>query len=449
MRGQLFSYMIFLFFFVAILEVRAENLCESVPGACPLSEEEEDMCAMHPDLRITMCAQTSLGLDKKFAVLESFLKESVMAKQQIPEAVLTSGQAVFNICFAYRFHNWTWDCKGGSGFFLFDNRTFITNHHILEGLIYKEEISNWDEVTFQDHTGKEVHFQIKGVKFLSKMHDIAVLEVEGYEGLVLNQAKQPPGKRSYVAGYPGGRFKVHPVRNLFPAGDIQYGAFREVFDCIYGVNFSGFSGGPVLNPDGEVIAVFANTVNASSSCPLQMLKKLDFLSSQKIQKIQAFSVKDLQRLRKFDKLAFSEKALYGDRTARFMYFYEELERFASYWDLEYLSSEDLLFEAYAFGHNLAELLFLNKVLDGEEGPIGQKAVVDTMLLEDRDLLAATYFELALFFYENRKNVQKACELWKRAGDLGHPYIDSGAVILVSKGDVVFCSTASNLKTALN
>ena len=424
------------------------NFCRSTPEFCPFDLDalkKSNICKKHPGWRLTLCAPTDLELDKKNAVLDSVLQESLLAKKQIPQAVLTAGKAVFEICVPSRFHKWIWNCTGGSGFFLFDNRTFITNHHVLEGFLLKDDILNWDEVIFRDHTGKEAHFRIKGVKFLSMMHDIAVLDVEGYEGPVLKPAEELPfGKRFYIAGYPGDSFKIHPVRNLFDMDAIHYGAFREIFDCSYGTDFSGSSGGPALNQVGDVVAVFAGSLNSSSQCPLQILKKTDFLSPRKVQQIQAFSVKDLETLRISDIAAFSKNAADGDETARFMYFYEKVDRFRFNDKIRYLDSEDLLREAFNLGHATAEFQSLNKVLSEESGP-EQKLFVDSLLSEDRDLLSATYFELAFFFYKRRNNLQTACELWKKSGELGHPYIiDSNVVILTGKGDIVFCPTPTDL-----
>ena len=200
------------------------------------------------------------------------MQASSLRIKNLPEKVTRSGQAVFKFEAKHSFQQRDQNFPGGSGFFIFDNRTFFTNHHVLEALL--GSISDWNEVVFKDQNENTRNFRIKGVKFASKLHDAAVLEVEGYKGPVLEMAETLPQEQSYIMGYSKG-FQIRPVQT-FEATDIQYGAFMELLDCYRGVDFSGSSGGPMVNKNGRVEGVFANMIRSD-------LPGSDFLMTKKIE----------------------------------------------------------------------------------------------------------------------------------------------------------------------
>ena len=387
---------------------------------------QDDFCESIKPWKLSLCADSASALKQQTSALSRLLEESLIRTRRIPEKVLSAGQAVFNICVPYRFRGWTWNCQGASGFFLFDNRTFVTNHHVLSGLLYKEEISDWSEVAFRDQKGGYRDFHIKGVRFLSKMNDIAVLEVEGYAGPALQPAEATPGEQSYIIGYPGhGDLKIQPVRSIFDAGEAQYGAFIELFDCAYGFDLSGSSGGPLLSEDGRVQGVFANMIHLPSSCPFLLAKKMEFLK--KIHEMSLDTISSISRIKlmiKTDIDEFARRVESGDREAQLIY---SMERF-EYPSSPLLDPSGMLASAYNNGHNLAEF-FMLKDLFQEESTL-TKNLVHTVLKQGESL-AITYYEAGLAVYYIEDNFKKACELWMRAGDLGHPYIDSNANAVVA------------------
>ena len=183
------------------------------------------------------CGTTDEEIVIKSKHLHNQLEASLLRKKILPEEVTEAGKAVFRIGVQHTHLQWSWNFSGGSGFFMFDNRTFVTAYHVAEFLLS----SDWNEVVFKDQNGNQHEFQIKGVKFVSRLRDIAVLEVAGYEGPFLEPSTEPIKEQSYILGY-SEEFKIQSAQ-AFQATNILYGAFSELFDCYYGANFGGSSGG--------------------------------------------------------------------------------------------------------------------------------------------------------------------------------------------------------------
>ena len=241
----------------------------------PVYSDEGKVCDLLEPWEVRVCSETEEGLTHISETLHAQLEASLIRKKVLPEKVTAAGTVVFNIGIQYEWREWNWSFSGGSGFFMFDNRTFFTAYHVLEGLL--DGISHWNKIVFKDQKGVQHDFKVKAVKFMSKRRDMAVLEVEGYDGPVLEMSRKPPQEQSYIMGYPEG-FKIQSVR-AFEATDIHYGAFLELFDCYYGVSFGGSSGGPLVSREGKVEGVFTSMMGVSQyNCSHFLLaRKLDFL----------------------------------------------------------------------------------------------------------------------------------------------------------------------------
>ena len=119
----------------------------------------EEHCDLLKPWKLPVCAQTAEERAYKSNVLSQQLEESLTRKKIIPEEVIDSSKAVFKIGIQSTFREWSWNFEGGSGFFMFDKRTFLSAYHVLE--FFGENISHWKEVVFKDQNGNQNDFKIK------------------------------------------------------------------------------------------------------------------------------------------------------------------------------------------------------------------------------------------------------------------------------------------------
>ena len=135
----------------------------------------------------------------------------------------------------------------GTGFFINQN-TIVTNYHVVEFLNSESTTIHFSSFIFQSRVGKEIQF--KRIKHLSALYDLAVLEVEGYEGAFL-QLGSFLSNDIYTLGFPMGEFceiKGEDIKQK----DIRY--FYEASSSSY-MDTRGTSGSPILNIQGKVIGV--------------------------------------------------------------------------------------------------------------------------------------------------------------------------------------------------
>lgn len=265
--------------------------------------------------QIPVCAATDEERTRKSNMLHAQLETSLLRKNILPEKVINAGPVVFNIGFQDISCQRDRNFQGGSGFFMFDTRTSFTAYHAMEFLL--NNISDWNEVVFKDQTRNQKEFKIKGVNFVSRLGDIAVLEVEGYQGPVLEVSTESPREQFYIIGYPKTEFEIQSVRT-FEATDIYYGAFMELFDCYYGFNTNGASGGLLVNRAGKVEGVFSSKITSSfSTCDFRLIGKLHLLIAEMKTTETYDSIEEVKRLIHFETMKVVRLAVEGDMNARF------------------------------------------------------------------------------------------------------------------------------------
>ena len=142
----------------------------------------------------------------------------------------------------------------GTGFFVNDSKTFVTNFHVVDEALMAQESDppHWARSLKISHDG-ETFYPVKRVKNISVLHDLVVLEVEGYNGDFLKLSNDPLPDRVYAIGFPYLKFRILPA-------DILYYQ-NEDFEYSLSVHWPfyehprGLSGAPVVNFDGDIVGV--------------------------------------------------------------------------------------------------------------------------------------------------------------------------------------------------
>ncbi len=134
----------------------------------------------------------------------------------------------------------------GSGFFIDDQGTLVTNYHVIEGT-----------KNIRVHFDDGAEYPVSSVVNFSPFYDIAILKVDisgnDYFELASDADQYRAGKTVYTRGYP----KDLKYAN-FTSGQVSNPS--EILGLIDCVTFnaaisSGNSGGPLMNAYGEVIAI--------------------------------------------------------------------------------------------------------------------------------------------------------------------------------------------------
>jgi S1-C subfamily serine protease len=159
----------------------------------------------------------------------------------------------------------------GSGFFIDDEGTFVTNYHVIEGAASLSV----------RHSSGSVH-AVEGVRGYDEAQDLALLAVtiEGVSPIPVAVTSANIGDEVIVLGSPLG------LDSTVSAGIIS--GFRSLGENVYLYQLTaavspGSSGGPVLNTDGALVGVTRATVEQGQSLnfaiPAQTLELLLVRSS--------------------------------------------------------------------------------------------------------------------------------------------------------------------------
>ncbi len=212
----------------------------------------------------------------------------------------------------------------GSGFFIKDSNDqpiFITNYHVLGSAIAilftmnvpsQEWFTETSNIRFYIEQGDH-KFRVKGVRSMSLLMDLAVLEVEDYTGATLSVADDYSSEVPvYILGYPGGN-DLQKIKGTssFPTSTL-YTSFMVSHNIEFCRTLSGVSGGPALNTDGEVIGV-AFSGDLLISCknlniiPLEGFNNIDFMSSLKANKESMVDLVREQESMFYNQLLFNDE----------------------------------------------------------------------------------------------------------------------------------------------
>ena len=134
----------------------------------------------------------------------------------------------------------------GTGFFVGENH-FITNFHVIYPML-----NNIEHITLSQK-GNPTNLRVTNILALSAVHDLALVEVETKHFtnfLSLRENLPEPYEDLYVPAYPKNRFtNIKKTGNIF---------FHGTSHLSFAVNHSplpGISGSPVLDKQGQVVAV--------------------------------------------------------------------------------------------------------------------------------------------------------------------------------------------------
>lgn len=154
----------------------------------------------------------------------------------------------------------------GSGFFVRDS-VIATNLHVIHGAVRG----------YAKIVGQATRFGITGVAGIDPQHDLALLRVVGAEAQALPLADRTPpavGDEVYAVGNPEGLEGTFSEGIVSGIRKADAGTLLQITAPIS----PGSSGGPVLNPKGEVIGVAAATFrggqNLNFAIPISYLATL-------------------------------------------------------------------------------------------------------------------------------------------------------------------------------
>ena len=266
-------------------------------------------------------------------------KKEIVVPELVEKAIDGVGKVVMS---TKKMDSSTSENSMGSGFFIKDvngQPIFITNYHVFGVFLtlsfsrmfqqflvlmgikgnsssdqhnwFSEEESN---VVLYIEQGDQ-RFRIKGVRDISLLMDLAVLEVEDYTGVTLNIAEDYSNEVPvYVLGYPGGRdLQKVKLTNPFTVSTL-YNSFmvsHSMDHCLSGLH--GISGSPVVNISGEVVGVAFSHSQGAVNCsnmniiPLDGFDSVDFMSSVKANKEDMISLVIEEESSFYNQLIFSDE----------------------------------------------------------------------------------------------------------------------------------------------
>ena len=287
---------------------------------------------------------------------------------------------------------------------------------------------------------------------------MVAFEVEGYDGPILELAKEPPQEQSYAIGYPQDDLQIQPFTHPFEVTNIHYGAFIELFDCYYGSNFNGLSGGPLVNKTGKVEGVFTEIINSPSSinCGFSMARKLDFLTEEIKTRAMYHSFEQVKKLIQEEKMRVIALAEAGDMNAKI----EARKVFVTDTSKVITSNnalaQHILMVTIIKDHKLET--FSDTLM--QESRASRDSTINTLIksLDDKNslqsllfsiaddiitasephqLLPVTWYERGVAAYNIDEDLEAACKFWDKARQTKHPYVLSDFVIIPDI-DIVRC-----------
>jgi SLAP domain-containing protein len=178
----------------------------------------------------------------------------VIEEEPEPEDLTLSGAEIAtlsrSVLTVYVYDNNRVQISSGSGFIAFNDRTLVTNYHVINNGIHVEAVSEEDVI-----------FIVSGILYMDEEADIAVLQLENTSDLPVldigDSALVQAGDIVYAIGSP---FELtNTVSNGIISAIRNPSMFREVsnvsdFQTTASIS-PGSSGGALLNEFGEVIGM--------------------------------------------------------------------------------------------------------------------------------------------------------------------------------------------------
>lgn len=234
------------------------------------------------------------------------------------------------------------DMGSGSGFFIDDQGTFVTNYHVIDYA---------DEISIRMYDGTE--YEIEEIVGCSPYLDLAVLQakVEGNDYLRISSDPVKQGMPVYAMGSPLLEF------NSFTSGTVSaVSRYTGIQDCIQtdtAIN-PGNSGGPLVNNKGDVIGINTYTIasadNMSYSVNAKMLEDLSLNQHFTLSQFHDWWTEEQQ----ISYLAF-EAEVYDTCYYTYVHTYQEVtgaETLASTDDLvDFADGYEQMYEMYIYDYN--------------------------------------------------------------------------------------------------
>lgn len=169
----------------------------------------------------------------------------------------------------------------GSGFVVNDDKTIMTNYHVIDQGYFVEAVSE-----------KDIHYNISGVTFFDEAADIAVLKFETGTGLsplvIADSSSVQVGDTIYAIGSPLGL--KNTVSNGIISAIRAEGSRTDI--QITAPISSGSSGGVLLNAYGEVIGItYASYLDGQNlNLAIPSVEFSDKLQSDEIQRFEKIAL---------------------------------------------------------------------------------------------------------------------------------------------------------------
>ena len=160
-----------------------------------------------------------------------------------------------------------------SGFFIENQKTFLTTFHFIYDLAKTSPYKSFvDSIIISK---EELRFKVKKVKSLSALNNLALLEVEGYEGYFLNLSQNPFHVDQDMYAVKTSSQKEDRALQLTKARRVMRTSPSQ-FNFISPIqNTEDGAGSPVLNHEGQVIGMIesadSHIISAVCKQPIQYL----------------------------------------------------------------------------------------------------------------------------------------------------------------------------------